>query len=107
MALSKDEKETRETGLTSRASQGMKKSITTTKVNTPERQAEVDAWLAERPKAPNNVNMPEWAAKNPNGASNSARRMGKKSAAARAAKKAAAPVAKKAAVKKAAKPPKK
>ena len=107
MALSKDEKETRETGLTSRASQGMKKATTTTKVNTPERQAEVSEWQSERPKGGNREDYIAWAADNPNRASNAARRMGKKSAAARAAKKAAAPVAKKAAVKKAAKPPKK
>ena len=51
------------------------KPTTTTKVNTPERAAEVEEFKASRPKAPNRENMIAWAATNPNLKSNFGRRL--------------------------------
>ena len=51
--------------------------VTQTKVNTQARANEVEAFKANRPKAPNRENMIAWAATNPNMKSNAARRLAK------------------------------
>ena len=91
MALSPEDKESRESRLNSNAGKRIKNtaSITNTKVNTQERQNEVEAWQEQRPRGGGRADYIAWAAENPNQRSNAARRLGKKAAVTRAAKKAA------------------
>jgi hypothetical protein len=49
--------------------------VTQTKVNTPERQAEVNAWRAERPAGGSRADYIAWGAENPNQISNAGRRL--------------------------------
>ena len=64
--------------VTANAAKTMRKPRTTTsKVNSAERTAEVEAFKESRPKAPNRENMIAWAATNPNIKSNAARNLAK------------------------------
>jgi len=49
--------------------------VTSTKVNTPERQAKVQAWRAERPAGGGRADYIAWAAENPNQISNAGRNL--------------------------------
>ena len=76
MAASK--KPARVKQVTANAAKTMRKPrTTTTKVNSAERTAEVEAFKASRPKSPNRENMIAWAATNPNIKSNAARNLAK------------------------------
>ena len=76
MAASK--KPARVKQVTSNAAKTMRKPrTTTTKVNSAERTAEVEAFKASRPKSPNRENMIAWHETNPNLKSNAARNLAK------------------------------
>jgi hypothetical protein len=74
MAASKKPSRVKQT--TSNAARAIRApKVTSTKVNTPERQAEVNAWRGERPAGGGRADYIAWAAENPNKTSNAARNL--------------------------------